>query len=147
LPGPLSTASLPNTFTSGTRIAGLPGQVLKFGFDWQPVADLTLGADWMATGSQVVAGNESGNRPELGKLAGSSVLDARAIWQAAARWQAYVRVGNVLDKRYASFATGNRDLFPGGRASQPGADAAASRFLAPGAGRPLPVGVHYEWAT
>ena len=146
LPGPLSTASQPNTFGRGTPVAGLPRQVLKLGGDWQAWPDVTLGADWMAVGSQVVAGNESGGRPELGRLPGYSVLDARVVWQLASRWQAYLRVGNLLNRRYASFATGNRDLFPGGRALQPGEDAAASRFLAPGAGRTLTLGARYEWA-
>jgi outer membrane receptor protein involved in Fe transport len=145
LPGPLSTVSQPNAFSAGTPIAGLPRQVLKIGGDWQAWPDVTLGADWMAVGSQVVAGNESGSRPELGKLAGYSVLDVRVAWQLAVRWQAYFRVGNLLDRRYASFATANRDLFPGGRALQPGDEAAASRFLAPGAGRTLTLGARYEW--
>ena len=145
LPGPLSTASQPNTFGPGTPIAGLPRQVFKVGADWQAWPDVTLGADWMAVGSQVVAGNESGNRPELGKLPGYSVLDARVVWQPTSRWQAYLRVGNLLDQRYASFATGNRDLFPGGHALQAGEQSAASRFLAPGAGRTLTLGARYEW--
>ena len=145
LPGPLSTASKPNTFRPGTPLAGLPRHVLKFGVDWQAVPAVTLGADMLVAGSQVVAGNESGSRPELGQLAGYAVLDARAVWQVASRWQAWLRVGNLLDKRYASFAAANRDLFPGGRAVQPGDDAAASRFLAPGAGRTATLGVRYEW--
>ena len=99
----------------------------------------------MAVASQVVAGNEGGSRPELGRLAGYALLDARVVWQVASRWQAYLRIGNLLDRRYASFATGNRDLFPGGRALQPGDEALASRFLAPGAGRSLTLGARYEW--
>ena len=79
-------------------------------------------------------------------MAGYALLDARAVWQVSSRWQAYLRVSNLLDRRYASFATGNRDLFPGGRALQPGDDAAASRFLSPGAGRALTLGARYEWA-
>ena len=145
LPGPLSTASKPNTFRPGTLLAGLPRHVFKFGVDWQAVPAVTLGADVLVAGSQVVAGNESGSRPELGKLAGYALLDARVVWQIESRWQAWLRVGNLLDKRYASFAAGNRDLFPGGRALQPGDDAAASRFLASGAGRTVTMGVRYEW--
>jgi outer membrane receptor protein involved in Fe transport len=146
LPGPLSTALRPDGFVPGTPIAGLPRQVLKLGADWQVLPQLSLGADWMVVASQVVAGNESGNRPELGKLAGYSLLDARAAWQVSSRWQAYLRVSNLLDRRYASFATGNRDLFPGGRALQPGDAAAGSRFVSPGAGRALTLGTRYEWA-
>ena len=145
LPGPLSTSDNPNTFRPGTRIAGLPRQLLKLGLDWQAAPAVTLGLDSMVVGSQVVAGNESGGRPELGKLSGYAVLDARVAWQVRSRWQAYLRVANLLDKRYASFASGNRDLFPAGRALQPGDEAQASRFLAPGGGRTLTLGARYEW--
>jgi outer membrane receptor protein involved in Fe transport len=145
LPGPLSTPAAPNSFTPGTPIAGLPRRVLKGGIDWQAMPALTLGLDWLAAGSQVVAGNESGNRPELWRLAGYSVFDARAVWQVNARWQGWLRVGNLLDKRYASFATGNRDLFPAGRAVQPGDTVAPARFIAPGIGRTLTLGARYEW--
>jgi outer membrane receptor protein involved in Fe transport len=145
LPGPLSTPDAPNNFTPGTPIAGLPHRVLKGGVDWQALPSLTLGLDWLAAGSQGVAGNESGNRPELGRLAGYSVFDVRAVWQLDARWQGWLRLGNLLDKRYASFATGNRDLFPGGRALQPGDAVAAARFIAPGIGRSLTLGARYEW--
>ena len=145
LPGPLSTAGTPNTFGPGTRIAGLPGRLLKAGVDWRAAPSITLGADLLAAGSQVVAGNESGARPALGKLAGYAVLDARVAWQPDPRWQAWLRVGNLLDRRYASYAAGNRDLFPGGRAVQPGDDAEAARFVAPGIGRTVTLGVRYEW--
>jgi outer membrane receptor protein involved in Fe transport len=145
LPGPLSSAERPNGFGPGTPIAGLPRQVLKLGVDWQALPNVTLGTDLLAAGSQVVAGNESGNRPELGKLAGYSVLNARAIWQVGSRWQAYLRIGNLLDRRHATFATGNRDLFPAGQALQAGSEAVAARFLAPGAGRALTLGARYEW--
>ena len=145
LPGPLSTADKPNTFGPGTPIAGLPRQLLKLGADWQAAASVTVGLDAMLVASQAVAGNESGSRPELGRLAGYALLDARVAWQVRSRWQAYLRVANLLDKRYASFAGGNRDLFPGGRALQPGGEAQASRFLAPGGGRALTLGVRYEW--
>ena len=145
LPGPLSTADQPNTFHPGTRIAGLPRQLLKLGVDWQAHPAVTLGLDSMLVGSQAVAGNESGNRPELGKLAGYAVFDARVVWQMRSRWQASLRAANLLDRRYANFAGGNRDLFPAGRALQPGDEAQASRFLAPGGGRTLTLAVRYEW--
>jgi outer membrane receptor protein involved in Fe transport len=145
LPGPLSTPERPDSFRPGTPLAGLPRHVLKLGGDLQATPVLSVGADLLVAASQVVAGNEGGNRPELGRLAGYAVLDARAAWQLDSRWQAWLRIGNVLDRRYATFATGNRDLFPAGRALAPGEEAAASRFLAPGIGRTFTLGLRYEW--
>jgi outer membrane receptor protein involved in Fe transport len=145
LPGPLSTAQRPNTFAPGTPIAGQPQHVLKLAGDWRVLPRLTLGADWQLVGSRVVAGNESGSRPELGSIAGFSVLHARARWQFDDRWQFYLRVNNLLDKRYATAGIGNLDYFPGGQPLLPPGDAQAARFLAPGAPRTVAVGVRYEW--
>ncbi|MDB5860712.1 MAG: TonB-dependent receptor [Ramlibacter sp.] len=145
LPGPLSTVAQPNAFQPGTRIAGLPRQVLKLAADWQALPELKLGADLLAQSSQGVAGNESGNRPELGSLAGYALLHARATWRLGPRWQAYLRINNLFDRRYASAAAGNLDLFPGGQALAPGAEPQAARFLAPGAPRYALIGVRYAW--
>ena len=145
LQGPLSTQAEPNRFSSGTPIAGLPGHAFKASVFWRPTPKLNLGADVVASSSQTVAGNESGARPELGRLAGYELLHLRASYQVTPRWQTYLRVNNATDKRYASFAGSNRDLFPAGRAVQPGEETSAARFLAPGAGRAIMVGARYEW--
>lgn len=145
LPGPLSTDAQPNRVRSGSPIAGLPRQVLKAGVDWRFAPRWTVGADWQAMGSQAVAGNEGGGRPELGRLPGFAVVHARLRWQATDRWQAYLRVHNLFDRRYASFDAGNLDLFPAGRALQAGESPLAARFIAPAAPRLLVAGVRYEW--
>ncbi len=145
LTGPLSTATNPNTISPGTPIAGLPKQVLKLGADWRFTPQMSLGADWFIASSQTIAGNESGSRPELGTLAGYSLLNVRGTWQIEPRWQAYVRLNNLLNKPYASYASGNVDFFPQGQALPAGASPVASRFIAPGAGRTLYMGLRYEW--
>jgi outer membrane receptor protein involved in Fe transport len=145
LSGPLSTADQPNAVCPGDRIAGLPRQVLKLSGDWKVLPRVTLGADWLLAGAQTVAGNEGGSRPELGRLAGYGVLHARLRWQFTDRWQAYLRVHNVFDRRYATFAAGSVDLFPGGAALPAGAEPAPARFIAPGAPRLAVAGVRYEW--
>jgi outer membrane receptor protein involved in Fe transport len=145
LPGPLSTATKPNTFKPGTPIAGLPQQVLKFGFDWRASPTVRVGADWVISAKQVASGNESGTRPVLFDAPGYAVVNARASWQVTERWQAYLRVNNVLDKRFETFATGNQDPFPRGVAVQPGQDLGNARFVAPGAPRSLALGLRYEW--
>lgn len=145
LPGPISTDTQPNQVRRGSPIAGLPRHVLKLAADWRVAPRWTVGADWQAAASQAVAGNEGGNRPELGRLPGFAVLHARVRWQVSERWQAYLRVHNVLDRRYASFAAGNLDLFPAGRALQAGQEPQAARFIAPAAPRLVVAGLRYEW--
>jgi outer membrane receptor protein involved in Fe transport len=145
LPGPLSTESRPNAFGPGTRMTGLPRHVLKLSVDWRAAPGVSLGGDWLAFGSQVVAGNESGTRPELGKVAGFGIVNLRAHWQFSERWKAYLRVNNLLNKAYATYGSGNEDLFPGGQAARSGDEVGVARFLAPGMGRAITVGLRYEW--
>lgn len=145
LPGPLSTDAQPNQVRSGSPVAGMPRHVLKAGADWRIAPRWTVGADWQGASSQAVAGNEGGGRPELGRLPGFAVLHARVRWQVGERWEAYLRVHNLFDRRYATFAAGNVDLFPGGRALQPGDAVQAARFVGPAAPRLLTAGVRYEW--
>ena len=145
LPGPLSTDAQPNTFSPGTRIAGLPRQLFKLALDWRALPSLRLGLDWLVAGDQAVGGNESGTRPELGRLAGHALANVRASWQFAAGWEAWLRVNNVFDRRYANSASGNLDLFPAGQPVQAGAEPAAARFIAPGAPRTVGIGVRYAW--
>ncbi|MBE7941404.1 MULTISPECIES: TonB-dependent receptor [Ramlibacter] len=145
LPGPLSTPQQPNQVGPGSPIAGMPRQTLKLSVDWRATPVLALGLDLQANGSQVVAGNEGGSQPELGRLPGFALLHARARWKLGERLQAWVRVANLTDRRSASFASGNLDLFPGGQVLQAGAQPAAARFIAPGAPRSFAAGLRYEW--
>jgi outer membrane receptor protein involved in Fe transport len=145
LPGPLSTAARPNTFSPGTPIAGLPRHVLKLAGDWRVLPRLVLGADWQGVGSRVISGNEGGSRPGLGRISGYSVVHARARWHIDDRWQLVLRINNLLDRRYASAGAGNLDFFPNGQQVLPPGEAEPARFLAPGAPRTVAIGVRYEW--
>lgn len=145
LPGPLSTEDAPNTFEPGTRIAGIPRQFVKLAVGWRALPQLRLGLDLLAASEQVVAGNESGNRPELGHVAGYGVVNARASWLFSPGWEAWLNVNNLADKRYATAAGSNFDLFPGGQFLPPGADPQAARFIGPAAPRSAFLGVRYSW--
>lgn len=143
--GPLSTANKPNTFHPGTRMAALPRHMFKLSADWRMTPAVAVGGDWLALGSQVAAGNESGTRHKLGDVPGFSLFNARVSWQVSQGWKAYLRVNNLLDKRYVTYVTGNEDAFPGGVVVKPGEDMGSARFVAPGMGRSLVVGMRYEW--
>jgi len=145
LPGPLSTEDTPNTFQPGTRIAGLPQHVLKLAVDWRALPQLRLGLDLLAASGQVVGGNESGSQPELGRVAGYGVVNARATWLFSRGWEAWLRVNNVGDKRYATSAAGNLDFFPAGGVLPAGGKPQPARFIGPAAPRTAFVGVRYAW--
>jgi len=117
------------------------------GFRKSAAKSAALGYDgkWVVHPSQVAAGNEGGSRPKLGDVAGYGLLNARASWQVTQGWKAYVRINNLLDRRYITYATGNEDAFPRGVVVRPGEDLGSARFVAPGLGRHITVGMRYEW--
>ncbi|NML44624.1 TonB-dependent receptor [Ramlibacter sp. G-1-2-2] len=145
LPGPLSTDDNPNTFQPGTRMAGIPRNVVKLTVGWRALPQLRLAADLLAASGQVVSGNESGTQPELGRVAGYGVVNARANWLFAKGWEAWLRVNNVTDKHYATSAVGNYDFFPAGQVLPAGAQPQPARFIGPAAPRMAFVGVRYAW--
>jgi outer membrane receptor protein involved in Fe transport len=145
LPGPLSTPDQPDAVQPGTRIAGLPEHVLKLSAQWHFRPHWTIATDLQAVSSQVTAGNESGTRPELGRLPGYAVVHARLHWRPRERWAFTLGIDNVFDRRYATYAAGNIDLFPGGVALQPGPTPSAARFVAPAAPRSVLVSARYVW--
>lgn len=143
--GPLSTAKNPNAFHPGTRMAALPRHVFKLSADWRATPAVVIGGDWLAVGSMVTAGNESGTRPKLGNVPGYGLFNARATWQLNAGWKAYLRINNLLNKRYITYALGSEDAFPGGTIVKPGDDMGSARFVAPAMSRSFVVGMRYEW--
>ncbi len=145
----------------GDRIPLLPDRVLKlhaeraFGARWR------IGADFAAVAGAPARGNENGrHEPDgryylgPGRSAGYGVLNLNADWRAAPGVTLFLRVGNVLDRRYASAAQLGAygfDANGGFVARAFPADANGDRpvprstFLAPGAPRAAWVGVRYSF--
>jgi outer membrane receptor protein involved in Fe transport len=76
---------------------------------------------------------------------GHALLNLRATWQPALRWEWSVRINNVLDRRYESFAAVATDLFPNGRLALPRQGAEQVRFVAPGAPRSITANLRYTF--
>jgi outer membrane receptor protein involved in Fe transport len=150
-----STLNLPSlddeiTVTPGTRIAGLPEHFFKFAAMYRVTSQVRFGGDVQWYGSQVVAGNENGTAAgeadeAIGKdkLAGYGILNLNANYEHVKGLNFFVRVNNVFDKKYASYATLGYNMFPGGVITSSAPD--ASVFYAPGAPRAVFGGVRYEW--
>lgn len=143
--------------TSGTRIAGLPEHFFKFAAMYRVTPQVRIGGDVQFYGSQVVAGNETKNSPAVqaggdaedasgvNKLAGYGILNLNANYEYVKGLNFFVRVNNVFDKKYASYATLGYNMFPGGQLVQPGSEAEGAVFYAPGAPRAVFAGVRYEF--
>lgn len=136
----------------GTRIAGLPEHFFKFAAMYRLTPQVRVGGDVQFYGSQVVAGNEnktaSGDADEAvgkDKLAGYGILNLNANYEYAKGLNFFVRVNNVFDKKYASYATLGYNMFPGGNMAMDGEEVKGSVFYAPGAPRAVFGGVRYEF--
>lgn len=135
----------------GTRIAGLPRQMLKASVDWRLAADWTLGADWQALSRRGIAGNEDGLIEDDGdeevdfSLPGYAVLNLRASWKPAALpgFEFFARISNATNRRFASFGALAETVFDA-QGAYTGLESDAV-FVAPGAPRALNVGLRWVY--
>jgi outer membrane receptor protein involved in Fe transport len=133
------------TVSPGTRMAGLPRHTLKLGADWRITGAWSVGADWQRFGSRVVQGNEDGlvedgatERVDL-SLPGYSVMNLRMSWRPSSGIELIARVGNVFNKRYATYGAIGETVFDA-QGNYTGNEADAL-FVAPGAPRSFLVGL------
>ncbi len=142
----------------GDRLPGLPAHSLKLGLAWRATDELRLGADLQAFSGQYLRGNEN-NRHQAGtytdvngetrtfegagKVGGYAVLNLNAELGLGAGWQAFARVNNVFDRRYASAGVLAENPFVGGVFQANPDNWRRESFVAPGAPRAAWVGVRY----
>ncbi|MFM8152500.1 MAG: TonB-dependent receptor, partial [Polynucleobacter victoriensis] len=108
--------------------------------------------DVQVYGNQVVAGNETKNTVADGdqaigknKLGGYGILNLNANYEHVKGLNSFMRVNNVFDKKYASYAALGYNMFPGGNIATDADEVKGSVFYAPGAPRAVFGGVRYEW--
>ena len=138
--------------TPGTRIAGLPQHFFKFAAMYRVTPQLRVGGDVQFYDSQVVAGNENktatgdaANAVGKDKLVGYGILNLNTNYEYVKGLNFFMRVNNVFDKKYASYATLGYNMFEGGNLAKQASDIEGSVFYAPGAPRAVFGGVRYEW--
>jgi outer membrane receptor protein involved in Fe transport len=147
------------TIQPGHRIPLIPRHLLKLYADYQASPALTLGADLSAVGSSFARGNENNrHRPDgahylgTGRNPGYAVLNLSADYRPSPKWNLFVQVNNVFDRRYTTAAQLGATAFDAAgnfRARPFPADANGdwplqnSTFYAPGAPRTFRVGVKY----
>ncbi|HEX6018743.1 MAG TPA: TonB-dependent receptor [Burkholderiaceae bacterium] len=123
----------------GTRIAGVPKNMLKIAADWRFAAGWSVGADVQRTGRRVVQGNEDGLIEDGGTervdftLPGYTETNLRLSWRPAPMIELLARVNNVFDKRYASYGAIAETVFDA-QGNYTGTEADAL-FVAPGTPR------------
>lgn len=144
----------------GDRLPLAPRQIFKAALGIEPTAKTTLDLDLVASAGSLARGNENGQHRAdgvfylgPGRSAGYAVLNLGASVQPRPGLTFFARVGNVLDRRYATAAQLGPTAFDGsGRfVARPFAPDAqgnyplrGSTFFAPGAPRLFVVGLRYS---
>ncbi len=149
----------------GMRIAGLPRHTIKWSVDWRVTPRLTLGTDMQAMSRRIASGNEDGLVANLVDEDGEEVDDPQrlrhdlstpgyalfnlqAVWSQSEHLSFYLRVNNVFDRRFETYAAIAEDLFPDGELAQPlngPVEGGPSRFVAPGAPRQFTAGMRLRF--
>jgi outer membrane receptor protein involved in Fe transport len=136
------------TVSPGTRMAGLPKHTLKVGADWRVTPAWSIGADWQRYGGRVVQGNEDGLAEDGGEpidlsLPGYNVMHLRMSWRPSNSVELIARIGNVFDKRYATYGAIAETVFDA-QGNYTGTEADAL-FVAPGTPRSFFVGLRMQF--
>lgn len=141
----------------GDRIAGLPAHTLKLNADWRVAPKLVVGGTLMTTSSMVTQGNEDGligaetndTTAVKANVKGYTLLNMHANYEAQKGLDYFVRINNVLDRRFESYGMMAMNMF--NQAGSPldsgssGIAPTVSRFVAPGAPRSFMVGMRYKF--
>ena len=86
----------------GDHISSIPRNRAKLGLDLDITRRWTLGGDLAYIGAEYYGGDESNQNPRLG---GYATVGLRTSYQASSRLQLYGLIDNLLDRRYATYAT------------------------------------------
>ena len=129
---------------SGSRMPGIPRQVVKLRVEFGSESAGSVGAS-VRSASAVFARGDENNRDANGMVPGFAILEAHGRWRLGPGTEAFAFVDNALDKRYASAGLLGRNFFTGPGHGFAPEDAAAEQFRGMGAPFGAWIGVRHEW--
>ena len=145
------------TVKPGDRIAGLPAHTLKLNADWRIASKLVIGGTLMTTSSMVTQGNEDGlvgpdndnTTAVKANVKGYTLLNMNANYEAQKGLDFFVRINNVLNRRFESYGMMAMNMFDQAGSPLDANNSATAptvnRFVAPGAPRSFMVGMRYRF--
>jgi iron complex outermembrane recepter protein len=128
----------------GNRIPGIPANSIKCRLDYAATQKWTLGTNLTYRSGVYARGNEN-NADANGKVAGYLLVDIDTTYRISKRLQLFANVSNLLNKRYASFASLGQNFFNGPHHTFDGFAPINEAFVGPGAPRGAWIGMHYGW--
>ncbi len=128
----------------GDKLSGIPQQAFKLRADYDVSEKLSVGANWVMVSSQYVRGDEN-NRDVNGKIPGYGVLHLDAKYQASKDLNLFIKINNLLNKRYATFGVLGENFFTGPGNTYDLANARPEQFRSSAAPIGAWVGVEYKF--
>jgi iron complex outermembrane receptor protein len=86
--------------TPGRHIPVNPANAFRAGGDFSPVRDVSLGGEFIFTGSQYFDGDQANQNP---KLPSRWVVNLRGSWNFASNWELFGAVNNLFDRHDAAY--------------------------------------------
>jgi outer membrane receptor protein involved in Fe transport len=128
----------------GERLPGIPRHSLRLRAEVQAGDALSLGANVVANSAIRARGDENGMDVH-GPVPGYAVVNVDGRYRITKHVEAFARIDNLFDRRYASFAVLGRNVFANPARTFDPAQAVAEPFLGLGAPRGAWAGVRWEW--
>jgi iron complex outermembrane recepter protein len=128
---------------SGDRVPGIPRNIIKLRGQYT-VEKLTAGVD--VTGqTDIYARGDENNRDMNGPIPGFVLVSLDAHYELSSRWRAFLRIDNVLDRRYYNFGVlGENELTgPGNTFDPTGTTWQSAQFRTVGAPIGAWIGLEY----
>ena len=123
---------------AGDRLPGLPEHIAKLSVDYALSEVLSVGAEVVYNGSQIMRGDESN---ALTQVSGASIVNAQASYLLGQNFSVFLKLSNVLDREYENFGLLGEDpseLIAGMNDSRP-------LFLGIGAPRAAWLGAKFQF--
>lgn len=130
----------------GDTIPGIPRQLFKLRGEYSLTDRLAAGAGVVAASAQYARGDEN-NQDINGALPGYAVVNLDLRYRLAPRWQAFGKIDNLFDRRYATFGMLGRNVFtgPGNTFDYTGTLARPEQFRSVAPPRGIWIGLRYAF--
>jgi len=129
----------------GDRIPGIAHHLLKVRTTYAPDERALVGVELIAQSSQYARGDEN-NRDANGAVPGYALVNFDGHYRFAAGWELYAKVGNLFNRRYATYGVLGQNVFTaaGNTFDATGASWRNEQFRTVGAARGAWLGIAYR---
>ncbi|MGB9150924.1 MAG: TonB-dependent receptor [Burkholderiales bacterium] len=98
--------------TPGNDLTGIPQQAFKLRADYDFNENFSAGLNWIAVSAQYPRGDEN-NQDVNGKVPGYGVINFDARYQANRDLNLFIKINNLLNKKYYTFGVLGENFFTG----------------------------------